>query len=614
MINFFKNTKIGFRIILTSTFLIVATITVISSLYYQYAYNDIKRECYQHSAKITKQVGMFYNKEIKSMVGGIFALKYNTQMNDTLEEFLINKQANHGIALTNIARILSKFEQMQDFVSSVYIYTPEGDFHDFNNFKKAGFVFKDSKLFENLNRMESSDLYWGTAGTDEVFQNKPDVIPILMKYRIGGYSQYIYMTVNLDVKRMRAHLENTKINDDNDIIIINQFGDVLVSTDSDIITNLFADEQVIQQIILNKNENNYYNLDTSEYLITYQPFSVVPWFVVNIQSKGALLKNLNGLRNFIYIISITSILVCIVFSIFLTLAIVKPLKQVERTIYKVTNGDFNVQCSYTNENEVGRLGKSFNFMIYKIRDLIERLNITIQELEVEKKKVEEEQELKRTAELKAMQAQINPHFLYNTLAAIIWMAHSREADDICQIASGLGEFYRIALSKGREVISLGEEIKHVENYLTIQKYRYGDKLQYRFDIDEGVEEYATIKLILQPLVENAIYHGIKNKKGQGEIIISVEFVGVNKELELTVYDNGAGMDEKTLNSINRKLLSGETVESEGYGIFNVNERIKLFFGNQYGLRLESTYLVGTHAIISLPAFYAKDLKGVKQIG
>jgi len=591
----------------------VVNITVVSYLYYQYAHNDIKREYYQHSAKITKQAGTFYNEQIRDVVGEIIAIKYNNQINDTLKEFLISGKVNYGMALTNIARVLSEIEQSINFISSIYIFTPKGDFHDFNNFKRPGYSFEHSKMFKHLNQVEDTGLYWGVTGTDEIFQNKPNVIPVYTKYQIDGYSKWLYLIVNLDVEKMRAYLKSIKTGNDNEITIINQFGDKLVSTNSDIADRVFSDENIISEIVSKKSSADYFNLDTNHYLITYQPIKVVPWFIVNIQSEDVLLKNLNRLESFIYIISVTSIFISIVISIFLTMAIVRPLKLVEKTINKVTNGDFNVQCSYTNENEVGHLGKSFNFMIRKIRDLIERLNLTIQELEQEKKKVEEEQELKRAAELRALQAQINPHFLYNTLESIIWIADSQGAKDICQIASSLGEFYRIALSRGREIIPLWEEISHVENYLKIQKYRFGERLKYTFNVDENALECTTIKLILQPLVENSIYHGIKKKTGSGEIEISVEYYAGKNELRLVVSDNGAGIDRKTLDHINKKLSNGGPSESKGYGIFNVNERIKLFYGNQYGLRLESEEAAGTRAIITMPAFYEKDAKGGKQV-
>lgn len=607
MMNILKNTGIGLRIVLTSIGLIAVTVIVVSYLYYRYASNDIRREYYQHSSKITKQVGMFYDKEIRNIVVEIFAIKYNNEMSEALKEFLVN-DANYGIVLTKIARMLSEIEQTGTMISSIYIYTPKGDFHDYNNFKRPEFNFEATGLYKKLEGQEGTGVYWGTAGPDEIFQNKSDVITVATRYKINGYSKDLYVIVNLDVEGMRVYLKSIKINDDNEMLLIDESGRELVGTDSAIAGSFFSDGRAIRQIISPDEENSDYKFNSGDYLITYQPLNVVPWFIVNVQSEAALLESLKSLENFICLVAASGILACLILSVFLTRAIVKPLKMVENTIYRVTEGDFEVQCSYINDNEVGRLGKSFNYMVRQIRELIDKLNLTIRELELEKKKVVEEQELKRTAELKALQAQINPHFLYNTLAAIIWMADSRGAKDICQIASGLGEFYRISLSRGREIIPLKEEIRHVENYLAIQKYRYGDRLQYTFELDDGVMDYAVMKLILQPLVENAIYHGLKQKSGQGEINISAVFVPGGKKLELTVRDNGAGINKTTLELINNKLIKGETAENKGYGIFNINERIKLFYGSQYGLRLESAEAAGTRAVILLPALYAEDMK------
>lgn len=206
--------------------------------------------------------------------------------------------------------------------------------------------------------------------------------------------------------------------------------------------------------------------------------------------------------------------------------------------------------------------------------------------------VQIEEKNKRIAEMNVLQAQIKPHFMYNTLDTIRWMAEDHNEEDIVEIIEAFTNLLRISLSKGKEIISVKEELSHVQSYLVIQKIRYEDKLNYEIQFDEEILNYKLIKLILQPLVENAIYHGIKEKRGNGKILITGKIE--NNLLCFTVVDNGKGMDKKTLDKINRMLKNNNGKKNEiGYGIFNVNERIKIIYGDEYGLTYKSIYGEGT---------------------
>ena len=214
----------------------------------------------------------------------------------------------------------------------------------------------------------------------------------------------------------------------------------------------------------------------------------------------------------------------------------------------------------------------------------------------------EVQKQKRKAELRALQAQINPHFLYNTLNAITWQAADQGAEEISILSNSLGKFFRISLSKGAEIITLREEIEHVSSYLDIQRIRYHSKLNYKIDVGVQWLDLRVIKLILQPLAENSIYHGIKEKQGSGLIRIYEEPCEEENEkiLRLIVWDNGAGIPKDKLNVLNETLKKGETDRLEGYGIYNVNERIRLFYGENYGLQFESVEGQWTKAMLTLP--------------
>jgi two-component system sensor histidine kinase YesM len=231
---------------------------------------------------------------------------------------------------------------------------------------------------------------------------------------------------------------------------------------------------------------------------------------------------------------------------------------------------------------------TFNIMIGRIREL---LNAKVKEQEILKK-----------AELKALQAQINPHFLYNTLDTIVWMAEANSTDKVIEIVRALSSFFRISLSKGKDWISIREEIEHVRSYLAIQRIRYRDILKYKIEVDDDLMDGTILKLTLQPLVENALYHGIKNKRNGGTIVVRAQRVG-NDLVRLEVQDDGVGFTPHKLAQIRSSLEDDQgeiTLKEGGFGLENVNKRIKLYYGKQYGLYVQSEYLEGTQIVARIP--------------
>jgi two-component system sensor histidine kinase YesM len=272
-----------------------------------------------------------------------------------------------------------------------------------------------------------------------------------------------------------------------------------------------------------------------------------------------------------------------------------PIKKLHDVTTTITKNDLQALVTSDNVDEITELGMSFNIMIGKIRELLDS-------------KIKEQENLKK-AELRALQAQINPHFLYNTLDTIIWMAESKKTDQVIEIVSALANFFRISLSKGKDWITIGEEIERTRSYLAIQKMRYRDIMDYEIQVDEGVLDNTILKLILQPLVENALYHGIKNKRQGGTITVRAKQENEHEVL-LEVEDNGIGFTPEKLAQLQVELEddSGEIRLESGFGIGNVNKRIRLYYGKQYGLSINSEYYAGTRVSFVIPAIKDNTIK------
>jgi two-component system, sensor histidine kinase YesM len=292
------------------------------------------------------------------------------------------------------------------------------------------------------------------------------------------------------------------------------------------------------------------------------------------------------------IFSVILIFSAVVFSVVaawsLSKSIYAPIKKLHDVTTTITKNDLQALMTSDNVDEITELGMSFNIMIGKIKELLDS-------------KIQEQENLKK-AELRALQAQINPHFLYNTLDTIIWMAESKKTDQVVKIVSALSKFFRISLSKGMDWITIGEEVERIRSYLTIQKIRYRDILDFKIEVDKDVAENTILKLILQPLVENALYHGIKNKRKGGTISVRARMKGEGEVL-LEVEDDGIGFTSEKLNQLRAELEddTGAIKLESGFGLDNVNKRIRLYYGKPYGLSVQSEYATGTCVTLVIPA-------------
>jgi two-component system sensor histidine kinase YesM len=249
----------------------------------------------------------------------------------------------------------------------------------------------------------------------------------------------------------------------------------------------------------------------------------------------------------------------------------------------VERGNFDIHLAVNSTDEVNSLAQDFNIAIGKIKDLI------AQNLQVH--------EQKRKHELKALQAQINPHFLYNTLDSIIWMIECGENEDAIVMTSTLAKFFRLGISKSGDITTVQNEIDHLNCYLTIQKMRYKDRLDFTVEVNPQIHSCQTLKLLLQPLVENAIYHGLKTQDRKGMLKVTGDKEG--DDLIFQVIDNGKGMTGQELSDLNHSTIP--FTEPGGVGVANVRERIQLYYGASYGVSFESALGEGTVATIRLPA-------------
>lgn len=311
------------------------------------------------------------------------------------------------------------------------------------------------------------------------------------------------------------------------------------------------------------------------------------WRTVGVFSMDEVMSSVNTIVYILFTCVIISLVLVVIVSFKFSRTLTNPIFKLKRLMKQAESGDLTVRFNFQHNDEIGELGQSFNHMIARIDQLIQMVYV--------------EQENKRTAEMKSLQEQIKPHFLYNTLDTISWMARDYDAEDIVRLVDALTNMFRIGLSHGKDIITVKEEITHVSNYLYIQKIRYKDKLNYVIHVDESLYAVEVPKLILQPLVENAIYHGVKAKRGGGTITITGVPEGEN--LVFTVQDDGAGMLQEKVEELNRRMSERSVLdEKKSFGLFYIRERIQLCYGKGYGVHVESALGEGTRVTITLPLY------------
>lgn len=397
-------------------------------------------------------------------------------------------------------------------------------------------------------------------------------------FRQGGEYREGILLIDMNFTVIEDMLASVNLSDKGYVFLVDETDDLIFHNQQQLIYAGIKSENL--QGISSTFSGTFLQEDEERYVAIRQ-LDDVNWKLVGVFYTSDIATSQQRISDYIKLILFVGLIIFVSFSLFMSSRITKPIQELEKSMKDVEKGNFDVQLEITGEHEVVQLTKSYNVMIRRIRKLMDQIVI--------------EQEAKRNSELNSLQAQINPHFLYNTLDSIVWMAEHEKHEDVILMTTSLASLFRISISKGAMVIPVEKEIDHAKHYLTIQKMRYKEKFEFEFDVDEAIYKYETIKLLLQPIIENAIYHGIRHMVDEGMIYIR----GYLKDeyLIFEVEDDGLGMTKETMNNV---LYDDSNEKYNGVGVNNVHERIQLMYGKEYGLTIESELEEGTKITFLLP--------------
>lgn len=368
------------------------------------------------------------------------------------------------------------------------------------------------------------------------------------------------------------------------VLILDSFGNVIFRPRN----RPMLDKFDLNNILRGRDRSFVKNINGDRAIVTVSTVEHAEWRIIGISYIDDLIATRREISDFVIWMLALSAFLTIVMSIFMSFKISRPIKILENSMRRVSEGNFDTVSDVKGDNEVESLSRTFNMMLITIRNLMAQ--------------IVRDQAARRKSELNALQAQIQPHFLYNTLDSILWMAEKGNNNEVVSMVTALSRFFRLSLSDGKNVITVEEELEQVKNYLFIQENRYKNKFIYHFDVQADTLKCRIPKLLLQPIVENAIYHGIEGMADEGEIHISSSLD--DGRLLLQVKDKGLGMSDEKLKSLINDL--SQSKGSSSIGLKNVNERIKLHFGREFGINVESEQEMGTAVKLLLPAVY-KDI-------
>ena len=327
------------------------------------------------------------------------------------------------------------------------------------------------------------------------------------------------------------------------------------------------------------------NLNHQELLLTYSTLAHNDWKVVYLVPTRIVLQPVKTILLMTTIVVLLCLVIGFILSVWTSSLVTKPINKLLSSMQRVKEGNFQEKVDFIYRDEIGRLGAQYNAMIDHIHQLINR----VFKLQLKQKE----------AELRTLQAQINPHFLYNTLDTIYWKAQKAGEDEISEMIYALAWIFRLTLNRGKDFITIDNEKQLIEHYILLQKKRFRDKLTYQIDFEEKILSYTIPKLIIQPFVENAVIHGAEKKEGETLIIVRGKEHGGN--IYFRIEDNGAGMEPSVLIALRQGRSGGQITSSGGFAIQNVKERLDLYYHGNYRLLLDSKEGEGTIVEIVIPA-------------
>ncbi|MBP1966482.1 sensor histidine kinase [Paenibacillus aceris] len=574
---FFRFKSIHTSIAVAFSCLIIGTTFILSYNTYRQSSDSVTENSVQYTKELVNQVGTTIETYIDNMKS-ISSLLYN---NGQIGQYLTMSDPHSAVGQSLVNAIESSLHvivQSRNDISAILFVGSNG----------AVISDREQSSVKSYPELIAQDWYTkakngsiniSSSEVEHVYRNQyPWVISMSQQFRGNDHLDKTgVLLVNLNYNIINDLCSHIQLGKRGYVFIVNSEGDLVYHPQQQIIhTNLKSEP--IADILAS--EDGQLSLEENQHkkILSIRTTNF-GWKIVGVTYPEELVGNKKKIQLSTVLWGSICLIIALGISIVLSFTLSRPIKKLEAHMKQVEQGDFDIRADITQADEIGKLARTFNVMIVKIKDLM--------------KQIVHEEALLRTSEIKALQSQINPHFLYNTLESIIWMAETNKMRDVVNMTMALSKMLRYSIGKGEQEVPISMEMEHLSNYLTVQSMRYTNKFSYEIEVEPALHACRILRIVLQPLVENAIYHGIRRMEEHGHIGIHGRMVdGV---IQITVSDNGLGMDKAKL-----QALLGPS-KDHGLGVWNVHHRIQLFYGAAYGLSFESEPEEGTTVTLRIPS-------------
>lgn len=562
---------------------LVAVLLIVISIYSRLSsqlYDTVKQENVSLVNRVDSSMEVYLRNIMKLSDTIYYGIIKNANLSeDSIGEKLTLLYNNNKEQVSNIALISKEGEPIS--------VVPAARFR--KNFKA-----EDEEWFVNaLNKTEN--IHFTLPHVQKMFEKGDNsynwVISMsrAVEITVGGSTEQAVLLIEMAYQGLEEVLDEVTLGNGGYIYLMDSNGDIIWHPKFELIASGRVKENNLVAAGYDDGSREEVFNGTRQTVVT-KTVGYTGWKLVGVIKGTGISLNMLKTRLFIVFVILLIIFIVILINSYISFRVTNPIRELEKSVKALEEGNLDADIYMGGSYEVQHLGKSVQDMKFRIKGLMQD--------------IVSEHEEKRKSEFDSLQAQINPHFLYNTLDIIVWQIENEKQSEAVHTVTALARFFRLSLGKGKNIVTVRDEIDHVKNYLMIQHMRFKNKFDYEFDIAEDVLELPSLKLMLQPLVENAIYHGMEFMDGDG--MITVKAWRKEDELYLSVADNGLGMTEDKVETILTGKSSSGNGRGSGIGVKNVNERIKLYFGEAYGITIDSEPDEGTTVIIHLPAKDEKE--------
>ncbi|UQZ37610.1 two-component sensor histidine kinase [Paenibacillus sp. PK3_47] len=565
------------RILFSFIVLITLSISAMGVLTYRIAGKEIQDNAFEASRETVDKTLQLLDYRLNDVAMSVQSL----MLSDAYRKMMLDVQAhdvsNYYVRLSELQYVLSQTAFNEPMIENVLIATPIGDFYSTTQIRTQDHSFYGSELYDN-SRLSPGG-YWAKGHYDRLFTGNQRVISFVVR---GIYDNTpitnVFIVVNIRENRLASLLGQNAPQSERQYLLLNTEGEEVVQSGWD----PEHTPEFLQDSSRGSEGHFFYPFEGEEYLINYKQSGAAPnWILAGMQSKEQLLGQLMGVQRTIILVILVFLVTTWFFSNQLTAALLRPLFKLSRLMRRVEENQLSVSFESKYNDEIAQVGFQFNRMMEEIKTLIRDVRMN--------------EEGKRQAEIRALTAQMEPHFLYNTLNTIYCKSVMGENEDVNEMILSLSQMFQLGLSGGRDLIPLADELSHVRQYCAIQQKCYEDLFRYQVIIEEEELLACTVpKILLQPIVENSIQHGFADRRIGGEITLKITLE--QSMLHIVVEDNGQGMD---VSKVEQGMLRRE-LSKKGYALVNIRHRLRLYYGEKARMELSGAAGSGSRTDLWIP--------------